>query len=190
MNIAWICDNNLKTRPAGGAEITDSYMIEKGISLGNNITIITPDTFALHAIDSFDLHIISNNYTFTKEQRDSMLNNKYILYVHDCLGWKRVVNYTKGILENSLLNIFLSPLHMNQFNNKSSSGICIPPHIHRRAFNQELTRKNNSVVYIGNLWDGVKGANLIYRYAREHNDKVFDFYFYEGVFFAHPIKFF
>ena len=120
MKIAWLQDLDPFTH-YGGAQQTDKEHIIAGFKLGHEIEIVLPGG----AIPPSDLTIISNAQGFPIELL-SKIPTKYIFFLHDYWGlckWRlhypmleKCKNcYLKPrflpLLQKSLLNIFLSPLH-------------------------------------------------------------------------------
>jgi len=179
MKIVWINDHDLLTRKAGGAELTDSFMINYGVDeLGFEIRCLRPHELSNVDLDDYDFCVLSNNSAFTNVQRAEILTRPHIIYCHDAQGWLRIYkNICPEIFSRSKLNIFLSPLHKKVFNNPSKS-ICIPPHMPDYIQDLGRDREKNKVIYIGNVWDGLKGANLLYDYIKMDTQKTFYFYFH------------
>ena len=172
MKILWVTDYTIKERPAGGAELTDYFMIEYGIKKGHNISICLPGDYKNYNLDDYDLIVLSNNVLFPDNFRNEIFKRDYVVYCHDSLGWKRIFNSDKRLF-NSKLNIFLSPLHRKSFGNIENS-ICIPPYIPPN-FSMPEKHTKNMVIYVGNLWDGVKGADNLYNFAKKHSEMKFYF---------------
>ena len=180
MKILWVSDHTLKSRPAGGAELTDFYMIQEGIRRGHEIHNVTPPTSELFDPNDYDFVVLSNNAEYQHSTRLKFLQLPYVVYCHDCLGWKAVYREVPNLFEKSLANIFLSPLHLKFFGSVPNA-FCVPPHIPERFKDLKLKRIPNSVLYVGNIWDGPKGANNLWEYINSHPEQTFYFCYHRAI---------
>lgn len=161
--IAWLNDFKI----FGGSEETQNRLLE-----------ISPyKTYFLTSKEfntNYDLYILNNFRTFTKEQIDFICENKFIAYWHDVLfeDGKQI----KKIKDNALANIFLSPLHKDVFEVKyglvGDNTHIIPPIFSPK---QPTTKKGREgVCYYGSIWPH-KGIDNLLLWAR-NNKTVIDFY--------------
>jgi len=179
MKILWITDHTLDTRPAGGAELTDFFMIKEAEKQGMKVDYALPSTINDMNFSKYDLFVLSNNVLFSEQQREKIYDHKYIVFCHDALGWREFYQRKRYIFDKSILNIFLSPLHKAVFKEVENS-ICVPPYIPKR-FAMSKMNKNNKVVYAGNIWDGTKGVKQLYEYIINHPRMTFDFYYHRAL---------
>ena len=175
--VLWLTDHTIEDVPAGGAEITDSYVIQAGESLGYNISIVRPHQFKSADLKT-DLVIISNNYEFPRPAINKVIDElPYIAYSHDCGRWKEVVRQHKDMFTKALGSIFLSPLHRDQFLPylDGKNIYCVPPYMPLDFYDYGLIR-NNKVIYAGNLFEG-KGLYTVADFAAQNPKLQFDFYY-------------
>lgn len=178
--ILWLTDYTNKEVPAGGAEITDSYIINAGRYMGYDLEVCRPCDLRSPSVEKADLVIFSNCYEFKKPaRRYIMQNKKYIAYSHDSGRWMDVLRAHPDMFKNSLMNIFLSPLHRDCFKKyleQSSPVSCVPPHIPLQFYDKGHEKKNR-IMFVGNIHDG-KGIPSVIEYARENPETIIDFYFH------------
>lgn len=177
--ILWLCDYTNVEVPAGGAEITDSYIIEAGRQKGYQITVARPCSLRSNLLANSDLVIFSNCYEFPKPARNRVMQEKpYVVYSHDSGRWMDVVKSHPDMMKNTLGTIFLSPLHRDCFKKYlkyADNVLLVPPHIPLEFFDRGQERVNK-IMFVGNLHDG-KGLPEIIDYARKHKEMIFDFYY-------------
>ena len=196
MKIAFLTDHSTKTF-VGGANVTDSIMIGKGIELGHEITEFNfkdlKDEDNAKKLDGFDLIILSNINSFKIEViQDIVKNKKYITYCHDYLFCKSRSAQCKlkckitctpakiyqDLYANSLLNIFLSPLqldiHRKFFRATMRDAVYIPSPIIKDVYFPELNIQQDAYLYLGVIMNH-KGVSQILDYAEGQKNKVFHF---------------
>lgn len=125
MKIFWLHDWRLKEY-LGGAQITTAEMLLKAPS---EVEMVYPDTFSRRRIGGYPL-ILSNTGLFRKSDLKWIAETqKYIKYerdysfckrrhatAHDCLTeCSDTLSFYTELFQNSILNIFLSPLHANVY---------------------------------------------------------------------------
>ena len=177
--ILWLADFTVKEVPAGGAEITDSYVIQAGRALGYDITVVRPDVYKREMLEDTELVILSNNFDFSDSMKGPIImGQKYVAYSHDVGRWGDVLRRHPLLFEKAQANIFLSPGHRDKFLpylKKANQVICVPPHIPLGFYDKGLNRKHR-VMYAGTLYDG-KGLGNIIKMAKKNPDLMFDFYY-------------
>lgn len=190
MRIAWITDLTLNDEKHGGAEITESYMIEEGVKREHQIDIFTPITLtnADEVLYKYDLFIINNCVMFDKEQirkiRDNFLK-PFVTYNHDynfcafrnadCALYNNcdicekdrneLFDFFSKAFKKAELNIFLSPLHLEltaaKCKNIINNSVVIPPPINLEKFKPNAkARKPGTYLYFGNIYKG-KGIDQV-----------------------------
>ena len=177
LKILWLSDFDTQARPEGGAELTDSYVIEAGRELGFTIEWKTSlHTDILQALKNSDLVIVSNFYYHDISLMVKVFEKPFILYCHDTGNWMKRTKEFPSMFRKALFSIFLSPLHRKAFQNyiNLSKTECIPPHFPKKFKITSLDRLNKAV-YIGTLFHH-KGILNIINYSKKNNLKV-DFYF-------------
>jgi len=182
-NLLWLTDYTVKEVPAGGAEITDSYVIQAGKSLGYSIQVCCPSNLRSNILEKSDLVIFSNCYEFPKPARQMIMEEKpYVVYSHDSGRWMEVVKRSPNMMKNAQANIFLSPLHRDCFSKflvGAKNILLVPPHIPVEFYDRGAQRVNK-IIFVGNIHEG-KGICEIIQYAKDNPCMVFDFYYKRGV---------
>lgn len=180
--VLWLTDYTTKEVPAGGAEITDSWILKAARISNLNVDVIRPVDLRTDILDKADLIIFSNNYEFKETTRNEVMRRKpYIAYSHDSGRWMDVLKQHPDMFNNALGSIFLSPLHRDTFNNYLATAknvFCIPPHITLDFQDKGLSRENK-IMFVGNIHDG-KGIPDIIKFAKSHKNIHIDFYYNRG----------
>ena len=192
MKIAWLNDFTEKEF-TGGCQITNSIMISEGRKKGYTITEITPKIAEDKGIEGYDLYILNNiNYFKSEIIWDLIHKKKYVTYSHDYL----FCEYRNAVCEscpknpckpnsifvklysNSLLNIFLSPIHLKIhkqfFGNTMDDAIFIPSPLEKCGFYPNLNIQEDKYLYAGTLMTH-KGLLEILDFADSQPDKEFHF---------------
>ena len=194
MRICWLNDYKLDEFQ-GGANITNSIMIKKGKELGHEIIEVTPDKLDFLTRTKswgFDLIILNNINAFKKEIIEWVIGNTtYIKYEHDysfcqfrsaqcsrckikCTPAQIFIN----MFSNSILNIFLSPLHLDThkkfFKETMRDAIFIPSPLEKDKFYPDTKIQKDAYLFAGALMTH-KGVTQILDYADTQKDKVFHF---------------
>lgn len=181
-NILWLTDYTIKEVPAGGAEITDSYVIKAGELLGYNIRVITPSRISTTDMSWCDLVVFSNNFSFPDSVRKRLMQEKpYIVYCHDSGRWLSIAKKQKDFFKRAKISVFLSPLHQAQFNEYligAKNIICTPPYIPYYFYDRGKQR-NGRILYAGNMHEG-KGLWDIVEFAKNNPSFTLDFHYHRG----------
>jgi len=189
MKIAWFNDYSIE-QYVGGATITNQIMINEGRKRGHEIIVFTHDQDIKfeHELDKFNI-IILNNINMFKEGVISFIihNKKYVNYVHD-YGFCQYRNlrcdscnencspspFFIKLFANSKLNIFLSPLHLENhkkfFGMTLRDAIFIPSPLEKGMFHPNKTKKNE-YLFVGVLMNH-KGINQVLDYADSQKIKL------------------
>lgn len=179
MTILWLSDFTTIEVPAGGAEITDSYVIQAGRFLGYDIMVLRPRDCTLASLDAADLIILSNNFEFSDSIKSEIIKRKkYIAYSHDIGRWGAVVKRNSLLFKNAEASIFLSPGHRDNLKfalTGAKNILCIPPHIPLTFYDRGYIR-NSNVMYAGTLYDG-KGLTNIMQVMKQNPQLNFDLYY-------------
>lgn len=182
LNILWLTDYTDREVPAGGAEITDAWILKAARMLNYNVSVIRPKDLRSNILEPADLVIFSNNYEFPGPARTKIMDTKpYIVYSHDSGRWLDVVRKKPEMCQKALGSIFLSPLHQQTFEKflfGAKNVHCVPPHIPLEFHDKGLPRENK-VMFVGNIHDG-KGIPEVIKWAREHPNIHVDFYYNRG----------
>lgn len=155
MNVTWIADYNFLATLAGGAEMSDREAFLYGLRKEhNNMQLINPESAKSLSIENTDLFVVSNAVRFNLQQLMNTVTKKpCIMYLHDyfplcsyrlfypmqekCKKCKNIGN-AKQLLLNSVLNIFLSPLHFDAWCFAIPELKDHPHHIHPSPVNLDL----------------------------------------------------
>jgi glycosyltransferase involved in cell wall biosynthesis len=177
--ILWLTDYTVAEVSAGGAEITDSYVIQAGKQLGYDIQVCRPCDLRSNVLDKSDLVIFSNCYEFPQPARQRIMAEKpYVVYSHDSGRWIRVLEKNQDMIKNAEAAVFLSPLHRDcfkKFISEEDNILLVPPHI-PYTFYDNGQKRVNKIMFVGNIHQG-KGVDDIINYAKKHPELIFDFYY-------------
>ena len=199
IKIAWLNDYKL-SEFIGGCQVTNSIMIKKGREIidgeaRHEIIELTPKDFEGMELgtDNWDLVILNNINQFKPEIIDWIIKNKpYITYTHDyyfcqyrnarCKQCKSKCAPAKifvDLYSSSLLNIFLSPLHLeihNKFFGQTMrDAICIPSPIEEGKFYPGKNIQQDAYLYAGAIMTH-KGVSQMLDFAdSQKGKKIFHF---------------
>lgn len=179
MKIIWFTDFTTNEVPAGGAEITDSYIIQAGLDMGYSIQVVRPDFYRPEILNKTDLVIFSNNFEFPDNIKSGIMKRiPYVAYSHDIGRWGDVIRRNPDMFSKAKASIFLSPGHQDKFQrylDKAKNVICIPPHIPEYFYDKGINRIGK-VLYAGNLYDG-KGIINVLDFVKANPNVRVDFYY-------------
>ena len=196
MKIAWIADFNPFAGEGSGAELSEKAVIEEGIRKGFDISLCLPNTPAMNEVHKADLAIIGNASRFPQQYLAKISETtEYVMFLHDqwphcvyrafypdlekCKTTCPYLPFTKKLLLNSSLNIFLSPLHYRVYQRGIPELKNIEHYLHVPTVKMKpidgVQRIPNSVVGINVLWS-FKGVENVLAYATEHPELTFTFY--------------
>jgi glycosyltransferase involved in cell wall biosynthesis len=178
LKIGWVADYDV-THP-GGAQQTNQEMINYGkYKLGYEIDyILSKINFSNYNLSKYDFFILNNIVHFQNHDINNIVENyKYIRYEHD-YDAATYIHKWPNLYKNSLLNIFLSPLHLKEheeiLKDEIKNSACIPSPIDSNLFrviNPKSSRIKNSVLMVGNLVPA-KGLNNVMQYLVNNPKKV------------------
>jgi hypothetical protein len=197
VRIAWLTDYNPMEASAAGGALSDRACIVEGIKRGYKFEVVNKDTLRTVGIANFDLMVISNAHFFNlNELYQASRLIPYVFYSHDyfslcqfklfypmeekCKSCKSLP-FTRQLLLNSALNIFLSPLHLEAWSYAIPELKDHPYHLHVSPVDVELFKPVEGVKRISNSVLGVnslvrfKGASKVLEYVRGHPELVFTF---------------
>lgn len=197
MRIAWLTDYNPMEASAAGGALSDRACVIEGIKRGHSFDVVNKDTLKAIGIANFDLMIISNAHFFDlNELLQASRIVPYIFYSHDywplcqyklfyamqekCKHCKNLP-FTRQLLLNSILNIFLSPLHLEAWSYAIPELKDHAHHLHVSPVDTELFHPIEGVKRIPNSVLGInslvrfKGASKVLEYVREHPELIFTF---------------
>ena len=127
--VAWIQDSSIR----GGAEISNELVIKVGVDCGFSIFVVTPKAANLRSdLERSDLVIFNNIWAFDPSKMkiiDEFISRgarPYVKYEHDHRELNRP-EFSKKLFANSILNVFLSPIHLENYRQVlGCGGICLP----------------------------------------------------------------
>lgn len=149
--VAWVQDFSIR----GGAEISNELVIKVGVDCGFSISIVTPKVVSLRSeLEKVDLVIFNNIWAFDPSQMkviDEFVSQgikPYVKYEHDHRELGRL-EFSRKLFTNSILNVFLSPIHLeNHRQVLGCEGICLPLAIDVDFFHliPSVERKTNTAL--------------------------------------------
>jgi len=170
--IAWVADFVVKTYKAGGAQYTNEMVINAGRDKGYNIDIITKDDTPGY---DYDLYILNNiRYINIDFLNEIIYKKNYIRWEHDywvCGAYKHDKKFT-GILENSLLNLFMSKRHIAEcekdidFKIPNKNYVVSPIDTDLFFIDKKIKKDKNLVVWTGHDKPDNKGFETVMQYAK------------------------
>ena len=192
-NISWLADYDFLARLAGGAEMSDREAYLHGLKKEYNMELVTPQSAQMFNPQLTDLIVVSNATQFNFQQLQQILSLKpYVMYIHDywplckyrlfypmlekCKKCKNLES-SKKLLLNSVLNIFLSPLHLEAWSFAIPELKDHPYHIHPSPVNLELfspmdvERNPNAGIVVNAL--AFKGSRNTMEWCKQHPDITF-----------------
>ena len=173
LKILWIEDRGT-SKHTGGAIFTNNTMIQAGLDRGHEITTISSSEEKLLCSE---LIILDNIARFDTNFIRQIVNFKdYIKYEHDYDSLKRIEE-VPDLFNNSLCNIFLSPLHKKQYdliNNNET--FMIPSPVDTELFKYSKGWKNEGLWVAANAANPAKGFTNFIRYAKQHPKMRFKVY--------------
>jgi len=155
--IGWIHD----TEHYGGAELSNTTVIEAGRKAGFDIYICNPATFNRKKLVRCDLLVISNFFLFEPKRANFVADllyeykKPYVKYEHDhreIIGDQARPKFARLLFGRSLLNIFISPIQMRSHREHLGGLIdpffILPPAIDTKRFKilPHIKRDPNKVV--------------------------------------------
>lgn len=195
MKVLWIQDNSPWTS-FGGAEATDKQCILRGIrEEGHEIQVMIPENMSTDLIDNAELIVISNAVRFPQQILEYALLKPFVVFLHDFIFCRFRAHYPRlekcqacpylpfwrRMFDESLLNLFLSPLHrslyfevMPELENHPSELICPPVDTSLFKPQQGVPRRENHAIYAGVIAD-YKGIREIIEYGKQHRELTIDF---------------
>lgn len=169
--IAWVHDNTLQEVASGGAERTNSLLVQ-AIPDDLELSFLTPSLLTDKDMLKSDLLIVSNVKLFGVEQLKWIDDtNKKIRVERDY--WNLIDDthkpYKKSIWEGSVAGVFTSPAHRDEYL-KLHPGITFPDTLFTipspiETYNFWRRKKENIIVYIGAL-DIHKGIVDVLEWAK------------------------
>jgi len=178
LRIAWIQDNS---RPQGGAETSNRCVVAVGESLGFDIVGVTPQNFHREVLEECDVAIVNNFFQFEHRQMAAILSvlwekkKPYVKYEHDSREIGRP-DFSKRLFGESVLNVFLSPAHLENHKAKLGvDGITLPLAIQTEMFRpvSGVERDPKKALVVGGWVRGGKVARSIVRYIEDHPELSF-----------------
>ena len=155
VKVAWVQDYS---KPNGGAELSNQTICRIGELLGFDLALVTPQSFNVSILTAADIIIINNFFEFQDEHYTIMYNVlyekriPYVKYDHDYREIHKRADKARQMFTMSLLNVFISPDHMNKTidilgEQIRSHSICLPIAIDTRSYiNYTNDRIKNSVL--------------------------------------------
>ena len=191
--ISWIADYNPLEGQGGGAELSEKAVILEGIRKGYEINLFTSNTTQPNEVLNADFVIIGNASRWPPNFLSRIIEQQEVVnYVHDffplchyrlyfpdlekCKTTCPHLSYTKKMMLNSSLNIFLSPIHYNVWKRVLPELEDVPRYLHVSTVDSSLFKPldvpkvANSVLCVNCLLKFKDYDNVI-KYANENTDK-------------------
>lgn len=196
MNISWIADFDFLANLQGGAEMSDREAYMHGMKQGHTMQLYIPESARMFDPRTTELSIISNAARFDLNWiLNVVCTRPYIFYSHDYFPMCRYrlfypmlqkckncmnINATKKLALNSVMNIFLSPLHFDAWCYAIPELKDHPYHIHPSPVNLDLfkpdlnIKRNPNAGLVINA-AAFKGAKNTVEYCKNHPNITFTF---------------
>jgi glycosyltransferase involved in cell wall biosynthesis len=191
--IAWIADYNPLEGQGGGAELSEKAVILEGIRKGHEINLFIPNTPQPNEVLNADFVIIGNASRWAPNLLSKVIEQQEVVnYVHDfsplchyrlffpdlekCKTTCPNLLFTKKMMLNSSLNIFLSPLHYKVWKRVLPELEDVPHYLHVSTVDTSLFKPldvpkvPNSALCVNCLLK-FKDLDNVIKYANENTDK-------------------
>jgi hypothetical protein len=164
----------------GGAEISGALVRKVGAELGFQVDLLVGDgdpMYIEHVLKISDIIVLNNLFglpdALMKAITDAIKTTKYVKYEHDHRELDRP-EFSKELFSKSALNVFLSPIHLENHREKlGCEGICLPLAIDVDLFHATdgVERAANSAV-VANCRN-FKSWQTLQKYINEHSEITF-----------------
>jgi len=174
VKIAWVADFLIQDYIAGGAQYTNNIMIEEGKRRGYNIDVVTPSN---PLSNNYDLYVLNNIRHFEGRFLLNIVNNKkYIKWEHDywIVGTKRNNSPLTKMLDNSLLNLFMSKRQINECETKlgmkipKADYVLSPIDTDMFFIDNNIRKDSNLAIWTGHDEPNNKGFDNLIEYANKN----------------------
>lgn len=161
--------------------MSNRCVVGVGENLGYDIVGVTPQNFHREVLRDCDLAIVNNFFEFNPAQAREVLEvlwgagKPYVKYEHDSREIGRL-GLSKRLFGESILNVFLSPAHLENHRAKiGCEGIALPLAIQTDLFRPVagVERVPGRALIVGGWNKGGKTAGSLQRFIREHSDMTF-----------------
>lgn len=177
-----------------GAELSIRYMAKEGILRGHDIDFYTARTYT-RPLDDYDLVVLKNVVSFGADQLEKVMLGPYVTWPSDYAFCKWRLFYSmqekcrscdgvamaRRLFTNSVLNVFLSPLHREAYLHAipeiaDLESLLSPPYVADRFLPiSDVERLENTVIGVNCLLP-FKGVENVVKYAADHPEMSFNFY--------------
>ena len=173
IKIAWIADFLIENYRAGGAQYTNDRMIREGKKRGYEIIMVTPDKVS---DEVYDLYIVNNIRNFETDYLLDIINNrKYIKWEHDywVVGTKGEKSPLLKLLDNSLINLFMSKLQIEECERRMNmkipraNYILSPIDTDTFFMDASIKKDKNLAIWTGHDIPDNKGFIALLNYAKQ-----------------------
>ena len=191
--IAWLADFNALSGEGSGGELSERAVMLEGIKKGYEIDLFTPNSPQSNEIFNSDFVIIGNASRWSQGFLSKVIEHQEVInYLHDffpvcshrlffpdlekCKTTCPNLNFTKKMLLNSSLNVFLSPLHYRMWKRVLPELKDVPSYLHVSTVDTELFKPldtpkvPNSILCINCLLK-FKDLDNVIKYAENNSDK-------------------
>lgn len=141
----------------GGAQLEVRWMMEIGRKKGHECKLVTPENYERTEITSSDLVVLNNIARFSVEEIKWIIKQvPYIRWEHDySFTQPRRKEFFIHLFQNSLCNIFLSPLHLAEHLSRlpirKALNMVMPSPINVDLFKNLHKKRDIDFLYVGRL---------------------------------------
>jgi hypothetical protein len=179
MNVLWIADFGIKHN-IGGAQRTDSFVIQKGLENGYDIKLFNYDSGSESLNHNYDIVVSSNLETLCRRQDvfNFILNHKnHFRYEHDSNSYL-TTEARKMLFGSTRKNIFLSDFHYKTFvylyGDIFNNFEVVSPYIDESKFYDSGQEREDKILSVGYM-HFFKGTNNFFNEVLSNPDKQFVF---------------
>ena len=178
MKVLWIADFGLQHN-IGGAQRTDSFVIQEGINRGHEIVFLNYDTPSDVLNDTYDLVVTGNLETISQRRPDVfqyLLNHpNHVRFEHDSNSYLSQ-DARKALFNSTKKTIFLSEFHHQTFvqlyGNIFKNVEIVRPFIDSKVFYDFQQEREEKTLYVG-FFHFLKGTVKFLDFVINNPDKKF-----------------
>jgi len=180
MRVLFVSDLTLERNKVGGAQLSNSFIVERGKQLGHEIVEHDYESSIVDFLSTYDL-LISSNLEVISNRSPEKLNfilkhPNHVRIEHDSCSYLQQET-RKSLFKSSKKNFFLSKYHISFFRELygdffENIEIVYDP-IDTDIFSLKDTPKIYDVVYCGYIHP-LKGSDNLIKFARNNPDRTLD----------------
>jgi glycosyltransferase involved in cell wall biosynthesis len=177
MKILWVADFGLQHN-IGGAQRTDSFVIEEGKKRGHDIYFFNYDTPTENLLEDYDMVVSGNLESLCRraEVFNFITNHKrHVRFEHDANSYLKP-EQRKILFNSTKKNIFLSEFHHKSFVHLYGDIFpnveIVSPYIDTSVFKNNEEEREDKTLYVG-FFHFLKGTAKFMEYVLSHPQKQF-----------------